>query len=303
MKTLFEAVAEGKSVTLNAVKGLKKTFILFFLSSVKVFSSNFDYYPSGQTGGLPLEYISIFTADAYPAGIGNAFTAGKGISSSPYWNPAGLSEIYFSELSITNIFLFAGTRYTSCSFAYPFNEKNKFGLSIFRLSSGYAEKTDSLGDSLGSNFNEVLTTFYLTGTSKILNDLSCGLNFKIVYQSIDDYSAQGYGLDAGIIYDFTEETTYGINLQNLFPVQLGTDNSGTNLKLGLIHRFIQEKLLSSIDFTFQDLFRKGYFKWALGLEYKIIYDLWLRAGANIREITFGFGFKTKKFDLNYAVGV
>jgi len=282
--------------------------ILFFVSflimiSVNVFSFDFDYYPSGESGGLPLEYISVFTSDAHAGGLGNAFTAGKGSCSSVYWNPAGLSEIYFSELGITSIFLFAGTQYTSCSFAYPFNEKNKIGLSIFRLSSGFAEKTDSLGDTLGYNFNETLTTFYLTGCSKILKELSCGLNFKIVYQSIDDYSAQGYGLDAGIIYDYTDQTTYGVNIQNLFPVQLGTDNSGTNLKLGLIHRFIQEKLLSSIDFTFQDIFREGYFKWAFGVEYKIIYDLWLRVGANTRELTFGFGFNTKKFDLNYAVGV
>jgi len=279
-------------------------FVLsFIMISSEVFSFDFDYYPSGESSGLPLEYISIFTADAHPGGIGNAFTAGKGTSSSPYWNPAGLSEIFFSEFSITSIFLFAGTQYTSCSFAYPVDEKNKIGLSIFRLSSGFAEKTDFLGDTLGYNFNETLTTFYLTGCSKILDALSCGLNLKIVYQSIDDYSAQGYGLDAGIIYDYTDQTTYGINIQNLFPVQLGTDNSGTNLKLGLIHRFIQEKLLSSIDFTFQDIFREGYFKWAFGVEYKIIYDLWLRVGANIRELTFGFGFKTKKFDLNYAVGI
>ncbi|OGS21889.1 MAG: hypothetical protein A3J83_04685 [Elusimicrobia bacterium RIFOXYA2_FULL_40_6] len=281
--------------------------ILFMFGiTVKARSLELDYYPAGETSGLPLEALSAFTGNAHASGVGNAFTAHNGNASGSYWNPAGISGMYYNEIDITNCMLFNNTQLLSASFAYPLNEKNVFGINIIRLTSGEAERTDSLGDSLGYTFSENLTATYFTFSRKVKDKLACGINLKVVNQSLDTYSAQGQGLDAGIIYKSNNETTYGLAVQNIIPVQIGggpsADTAGANLKAGLMNAFLRDKFIGYLDASMLGLgSSQSALRWAAGLEYKVSDSFWLRGGLNTREFSLGFGLMTDKIDFDYAV--
>jgi tetratricopeptide (TPR) repeat protein len=283
--------------------GLRLHFILSLLLICLTQLYSIDYRQSGEIAGLPLEYLTSFTANVRAAGFGNAYTGYRGDASSAYWNPAGLSGIYFREVSIINIPLFAGTQYSGVNFAYPVDSKSVIGMNILKLSSGKAERTNSIGENLGYTFNEQQFSCMISYSRKLSDLISAGSNFKTHYQIIDAYSQQGYNLDFGLIYQKVPEVSYGIALQNILPVNFGSDFIGQNIKAGMYGSFLDNKLMLFIDMYLLDIFYKRLFRWGAGLECRVFEDMFLRAGVNHRELTFGFGVNTKTVNFDYAVSV
>ncbi|OIO72580.1 MAG: hypothetical protein AUJ85_09910 [Elusimicrobia bacterium CG1_02_37_114] len=254
-------------------------------------------------GGLPFETLSLFTANARAGGFGNAYTACSGDVSSPYWNPAGLSGIYFSEMNVLSVPLFYETRFTATNFAYPLNKRGVFGLSIVRLNSGTAERTNSAGKNLGYKFEEILSQYVLTYAFRKSNKLDIGTNVRFVQQQIDAYNVQAYGVDIGIIYHISRYATYGLNLQNVLPLQLGPDNSGTNIKMGFTREFFQPEIKIMVDLYLLNASARNVIKYGMGMEYKLFNQFPVRVGINQREITAGFGITSRAIDFDYALGI
>jgi len=289
------------------VVGRNPLFIcVFFAFSACPPARGFDYFPGGATAGLPLEALSAYAGSARGAGTGGAGTAQSGSAACSYWNPAGISGIAFNEINVTNSILLGGTQLVSASFAYPAGGPEGYilGLNISRLASGEAERTDSTGFSLGYTFSEVLTSTIFTFSKKVSPGFYSGLNFKVINQSMDTYSAQGQSFDAGIIYHYNPETSYGLALENITQFQLGTDTAGRNLKAGLKNTFLKDKLIGYMDITALDIMNPGYtavIRWGLGMEYRVTGGFWLRSGANSREVSLGFGISGEKINFDYAV--
>ena len=268
-------------------------YLIILLTSIKV---GFPF--SG--GGKSLEYLTLLTASARSAGLGNAYTGNNGDASCLYWNPAGLSKIYFTELNIISIPLFAGTQYTGINFAFNINKKNSLGLGLYKLVSGYAEKTDSIGRDLGYTFNDIESA-YIIAYSKLLTDkIFIGLNFKYMDQNIDTYFIQGYAMDVGLIYKKNRKLNYGFCIQNILHTQFGTDKIGTNIKLGTVNELIKNKLNIFIDFGLIDIYNLIIF-YSGGIEYNPFQNINLRIGGNPRELTFGLGLNSRKINFDYAL--
>jgi tetratricopeptide (TPR) repeat protein len=245
----------------------------------------------------------MFGASAGAAGMGNAATAKTGDVASPYWNPAGLSGVYFTEISIMSAALFADTQYSFIGFGYPAGKSGAgiFGMSVQRLSSGYAAGTDSFGRDTGI-FGETQTNVTLTYARKKSERLSYGVNLKVLDQSLAGWSVRGYGLDAGVVYEDGTQTSYGLCLQNVPYVQMGPDTAGMNLKAGICRDILRRRLNFSGDAYLIDLQGKPFLRWAAGFEYFPADAFIVRAGINTREITAGFGFKTEGVTFDYALG-
>lgn len=273
---------------------------MLFVSSGRCL--HFEYFPSGQSGGAaPFEHLWSFTANARAAGVGNAYTAGSD-ADSPYWNPAGISRIYYNQINVTNIALFLNTKFATVNMAVPIDKKNFFGMGMGLLSSGEAEKTDSTGRTFG-NFSETSNSYIITYSRAISGEFAWGANIKILSQSIDNYSALFHTADLGVLYRYGADTTHGICLQNLIPTQYGSDRITPNLRGGLSQIFIPGRLTGFFDTYILEIFVKPVFRWSAGVEFRAIDNLILRGGLNHREFTLGFGLSSRRVTFDYALGI
>ncbi|MFH1823802.1 MAG: PorV/PorQ family protein [Candidatus Firestonebacteria bacterium] len=268
------------------------------------------YAQTTGEGGLPGEYLNSFAVSARSFAMGKVNISIADDVFGPYSNPAGLSLLQYGEAGFSLV-SFTGTTYNYLGYALPLDPINAVGVSRFAFDSPLAEKTNGLGESLGY-YQEKQSSYFISYSRKIIENLYLGGNLKILTQEMDTYSAFGLGLDAGMIYIIqSSKLGLGAVLQNLIPASLKlkneTDTFPINLKVGGYVRLFDDNLLTSVDLSFIDLFKfyNFTFRWHTGLEYHLTYwqDIFLRAGADYKEVSFGLGVEIEGINFDYALGL
>jgi hypothetical protein len=147
-------------------------------------------------------------------GLGGAFVGTADDASSVVWNPAGLSMLVPNEVRFDAARLFEDTNLDAVAFAVPGNRLPSFGLSVVTLRSGQFEKTNELNDPLGT-FRESETAYIFTMSRALSPRFALGINSKLVRQSVEDFSAGGFGFDVGGIVNVTPTLRVGASVMNL----------------------------------------------------------------------------------------
>jgi len=273
--------------------------IIIFLFYQNLFSYiSIPYNHTGSYAGLPMEFLSSFTLNARSAGLGNAYTGCSGDISCVYWNPAGISRNYFNEISLISVPLFSDTQYTGVSFGFPFSNKQIFGITLIRLISGAAERTNSLGENLGYTFRDTYSAYLLSYAINYSSHTGFGLNFKYINQTMDDYYEKTYNFDLGLIIN-SQNNNIGFSIQNVLPFTFGREKINPDIRFGIVHT--DKKIKIFTDFYLLDVFDWNVFRWSTGIEYNIFNNFSIRTGLNHREITAGFGIFTQKLSFDYGV--
>jgi hypothetical protein len=268
-------------------------FVLFYCSGARGFFSD-------QTGGYPAEYLYSFSGDARGLALGLAQTAASGRASDLYSNPASIANLWWQEASFSFTPLFEDTQLMALFYGYPFKEKYTIGAGLLRLSSQGAEKTNELGEAI-STFSDNETALLVGCGYKLSEELRAGADIKLLSQDIDTYSARNFGLDAGLIYDYTPTHTWALALMNVLPGKMGEDDLPAVARIGFLHRFFQKKLNLAFDASFIDVLKnQASTRWYMGIEYFLYEWLSLRGGVNQKQISAGFGLNQRLIDLNYA---
>jgi hypothetical protein len=166
-----------------------------------------------EDGGAPGGWLSDYVS-ARAVGLGGAFVGCADDASAVVWNPAGLATLVPNEVRFETARLFEDTSVYGLNFAVPGNKLPTFGLSILSLQSGSFDRTNELNDPLGS-FNQGETAYIFTVARNLSPRLSLGSNIKMVHQSVEDYSANGFGFDVGALYDVTPTVRVGAALVNI----------------------------------------------------------------------------------------
>ena len=136
-------------------------------------------------GGFPGEWLTAFSAGARDAGLGNASTALTG-GAAAYANPAGIAGNRSGEaVMMVAPLLFSG-QYQAVSVSHPISDHDSLSASFLRLGSGSADKTDALGQSIGS-FNEQNYAFLLSYGLLAAGGISAGATLKTVRQSMGNF--------------------------------------------------------------------------------------------------------------------
>ncbi|MEF8796191.1 MAG: PorV/PorQ family protein [Salinivenus sp.] len=151
--------------------------------------------------------------DARALGMGGAYVGLAGEVSAGYWNPAGLSQLTYPEISYMHVERFAGAvSFDYGGVAIPINERSTVGVSAFR--SGVNDIVNTLqawnpdrGVPLGSYENRI-TRFsaadwavFVHYSRRVGDRLSVGVNFKGIRRSIGDFArAWGYSVDVAAQY-------------------------------------------------------------------------------------------------------
>ena len=173
-----------------------------------------------QNAGGPGEWLARYTS-ARTLGLGGAYVATADDPLGVLWNPAGLSAMDQNELRFENATLFEQTSINAFGFAVPGNWLPSFGITMVSLGSGEFDRTNDMNDPLGT-FKTGETAYLFTASRAFSRRLAVGTNLKLVQQSVEDFSAQGFGMDLGATYDLTPTVRVGFSVANLM---------GPNLKL------------------------------------------------------------------------
>jgi len=203
---------------------MKKILLLIFCFSIAASVFAGDESRKGTTGAEEL----LIPVGARGIATGGAFIANLTGLESLFYNPAGLDVVprteamfsYVSHLADINISYFAiGTSLGDFgSIAFDLKSFNFGDIPI---------TTVQMPDGTGQTYSPTFLTFGIS-YSKVLTDrISIGTNFKFINESIQNTSASGFAVDAGVQYSFSPGFMMGVTVKNI-----GTDMqfSGEDLR-------------------------------------------------------------------------
>jgi len=293
-------------------KVILSVFILLSLCALLVPEVRSENDKSGTSS---LSFLKLGVG-ARAVGMGEAFCAQSDRVSSPFWNPAAVSGIQGSQISLTHTKWFQDITVDYFSSAIRI-EENVFGLS---LSMGKVPDIEKRGEVATTeplalfDARDVVLSFSFA--RNLRERYAIGFSVKWMYEKIDISSGSGLGFDVGGICSpfattgktVLQDLTFGASVLNLgskIKFEKESFNLPTQYKAGVKY-FAERKQLQS-DFTWSlDLVksRDDDMKVHLGGEYGLHRTFKLRLGYQFgydeKSISFGMGIKFKKYSIDYA---
>lgn len=276
-------------------------FIMIALSCSLNVPANAWLSLSKGTAGSPGEYLTRWSGGARGAALGMAQTALSGEENLFYANPASLADMVWQEGSMSFAPMFGQGQFTTLGYAVPFGSRYVVGAGMVRMGSGDAEKTNQLGENMGT-FSNQETALVMTCALKLSEKVRLGLNAKLLTQEMDTLSEKGYGADAGIMYAPDPRHRWAASLINIVEPQLGTDRVLMTPRLGTCHEMFIKRLYGSLDIVLNNASNaSSSSNWFAGVEYQWPGWCFWRLGANEKQGSAGFGVATRQFDIDYAL--
>jgi hypothetical protein len=269
-------------------------------------------------------------------GMGGAFVAVANDVTSGYYNPAGLANINYPQLSLMHSEQFGNlVNYDYGAVAIPYSKDMSFGLSVMRLGvDGIPDTRNALYDANGdgiidinndrldyskiTEFSNQDWAFYLTFAKRQSQNFYWGVNAKIIRRDLAEYGATGIGFDVGAYYVPFENLFLGANLQDATTTLIAW-STGRNelvsptLKVGGAYKFVEilgGYIMPALDFDirfenrrFASNFNLGpvSFDMHAGFEYNFKNVVSVRAGYNdVKQFTIGAGVKLPKLNIDYS---
>jgi hypothetical protein len=286
-------VSKGK---MKNEKGKMKNYFLILLGLILIFCA------SSFAETLPMSFLQN-AFSARETGLGGCASALADSASTVYWNPAGLECLTRQEVQSTYFTDLFENKYTFASYVLPV-EYGSFGFSYFGLNTdglNVVGNTTARPVSSGS-FSDSQTLMMISYGRKFQNELISGLSLKFLSRQLYNKTAQGLGVDWGMLYPWRDDVQFGLTVQNILPVQLTwsgtptvTEKQPMGLRAGVVWR--PAKYLVAFDLGWQE----GNFNWQAGLEYLLSPVLAIRGGINSEYYAIGTGFKSGSFELDVSL--
>lgn len=275
-------------------KMLKKVFLvmvsLFLLLSPNLFA--------GDNHAVPMLRMGV---GARALAMGGAYVAEAYDASAGYWNPAGLSEIDF--INITTMYSASMSHDRQYNY-FAYGHRFDFGaLGISWIGSGIKDIEEREKKTDSPTLFDAMDNLFLFSYGNEVGNFLVGANFKVITQKIDysgSYSNTGVGFDCGFKFEASDEITLGVAFRDL-GTKVGDDRVPANYLFGAaiypLYGFTFTADIEKIEHR-QDL--KFHFGGEYTYEFSIDYFASLRGGVNDGAFAIGAGLKIYKFDLDYA---
>lgn len=250
--------------------------------------------PSSVAAGDPSEQVPI---GPRAIAMGSAFSAVANDATAMFWNPAGLAQIDYQEISGTHADLFGtGIQDNYFAFVLPISSRQVVGFDWYH--SGYDDDELRFGEN----------RFDLTYSRRIHRTVSLGISGKLLSRGIDlDGSTvregRGLGMDLGMLVTPVNKLQVGLVAQDVFDTKVDYSEAGESIAYPRNVRFGSAYMPTSksvVAFDMDD-------RYHLGGEYRVVEELALRAGwekdrdgDDKSTYTFGTGIKFGVFRFDYA---
>jgi hypothetical protein len=270
-------------------------YIIAGLSTLCISTSTGIAQTAGETAGTSSGLLLRFDPGARVAGLSGAFTALADDDEALYYNPAALSTLNTSMVSLNHSEWFEDIRIENLSFTYPLTSRIGLGAGITHMWLPDIQGYDESG--IETEVVSVRSTIFVLGGSYSFNRyFSTGLNIKFLHDKLADYSATGFAGDIGIHGRFLKEKLLaGISVQN-FGTELNYDAANQALPLifrgGIAYLFGKPDIKVSLDILkSKDSDLQG----ALGVEYVYNDLIAIRAGNHYSSY--------KSFQPSFGLGI
>ena len=247
-------------------------------------------------------------------GMGSAFTAIADNSDAPFWNPAGLAQINFHEITTMQTKLSTDADHYYISYVQP-AFGGAIGISWVQVSMGDIYETG-----LATNeYNEVVplgifsyfsNAYMLAYGQKLNKDLSWGITGKYLQAdmpgliSAEGGSAYGYSITPGILWKPSKVLSIGFKIDELVNEQkwgTGTEEHvPPKYRLGMAYlaKVMGYPILFSGDYS--QIAKEGYVgEGTIGAELKTD-GISIRLGLIDSAMTAGVGFTDRHISVDYA---
>jgi len=267
-------------------------------------------------------------------GLGGAYAALANDASAAYWNPAALARLNYPEFMLMHDEQFGGiVNYDFGAVAIPYGTNTTLAVSLMRLGvdgipdsrnalvdrkqNGILDSSDFIDPSKITYFNSADWALYFTYSKRVSNNLTYGINLKILRRGLEVASATGIGFDIGILYSPRENWFVAANVQDVTTTLIAW-STGTNelisptLKLGTAYfiDLFQGRFAPTVDVDvrfenrqFASIAHLGpiSFDPHMGLEFDYKNTVALRVGYNdVKQLTLGAGLHLRKLDIDYS---
>ena len=308
----------------------KKLFLLIALVTFFIPQSNAQTVFGKYAG----EFMAIGVGGR-ALGMGGAFTAVANDVTAGYYNPAGLANLNYPQISLMHSEQFGDlVNYDYGAVAIPYGNDMSFGLSIIRLGvDGIPDTRNALYDANGdgvvdinsdrldyskiTEFSDQDWAFYLSFAKRHSENFYWGVSVKIIHRDIAEYYANGIGFDIGAYYSPMENLFVGANIQDVTTTLVAwktgrnelispTAKLGTAYRLNILGGTVTPAL--DLDIRFENRRSSTYgnlgpisFDSHLGLEYTFKNLFSIRGGYNdVKQFTVGAGIKLPKLNIDYS---
>jgi hypothetical protein len=194
---------------------MRKILYIFFCFSIAANASGFKKYAG--------EFLSL-GAGGRATGMGNAYVAVANDVTAGYWNPAGLVDAQKLEVLFMHTKQFiSSVQHNFLAASWKMDEQTVFAASFLYLTvNGIQDTRDAYNFTEGKldyskikSFNTGDYVFYLSYAKYYTENLSYGLNVKIMRRDYEVESAVGVGFDLGLKYRITDKFIAGIMLRDI----------------------------------------------------------------------------------------
>lgn len=307
---------------------------MFFITAAKAQNGSEAKTVVGKYAG---EFLTLGVGGR-ALGMGGASVAVASDVTAGYWNPAGLAQMNYPQISLMHEEHFGNlVNYNYAAVAIPYGKDMSFGLSVIRLSvDGIPDTREALIDRVSGNviydisnpnsmidpskvkeFNNTDWAIYLTFAKRHSDKFYWGANVKIIRRDIAEFGATGIGFDIGGLYMPAKNLFLGANLMDI-TTTLVAWNTGRNelisptAKIGAAYvlEILGGKVTPALDFDirfenrrFASNFNLGpvSFDMRAGLEYNFKNLFSIRGGYNdVKQFTIGAGVKLPKLNIDYS---
>lgn len=188
--------------------------ILLIIAAMAVATSTFagDVDRKGTNGAEEL----LIPVGARGIATGGAFIANLTGLESLYYNPAGLDVVPRTEAMFSYISYLADINISYFAIGASLGDIGSVAFELKSFDFGDIPITTVQNpDGTGQNYSPTFITIGLV-YSKVLTDrISIGTNFKFLTETIQNTSATGFAVDAGVQYRFTETLMIGAAVKNI----------------------------------------------------------------------------------------
>jgi len=206
---------------------LRVILTLVFICAVSMISAGLSY---GSVGTSAITFLNIDcgTRAVGMAGAGGAATQD---ATAMYWNPAGLTEIYYSAVHFMHAEYLEGVRYEYLAYGMPLGGNQWLGASVSYLDSGKMTRTTE--DENGILVSEDAGTFKLWDlmlsagyARRIGYHWRLGITGKLFHEDADSARVTSGAFDFGAIYRLNPDASAWLPQK----VSLSLHNLGPNVK-------------------------------------------------------------------------
>ena len=156
-------------------------------------------------------------AGARPMGMAGSFVALADDSNANLWNPAGLTQFNWPELSLTHMIYWQGITEETLVGTYPITEDLRIGTGIQLINYGDIPKTVEKADGsfdVGGSTGSFNPKDYLVGIStayRLFDWMRIGVTGKYISSTIDDDKLDTFMGDLGLLFKFMSNPLPGMN--------------------------------------------------------------------------------------------